>query len=131
MNTSKQIPRKFLASDSVDARVSNFANKHGKKVLTESRHLCKITPTRKHVTYKGGKIRESEHFAFKSDVTYQVWLYKTTDGSYIAHRICDGKKAIFEPGEFKKTELKKEFRVNQKKLRCKTNGAGILILAKA
>ena len=131
MNTSKQIPRKFLASDSVDARVSNFANKHGKKVVVETRHLCKITPTRKHVTYKGGRIRENEHFAYKSDVTYQVWLYKTTDGSYIAHRICDGKKAILEAGEFKKTELKKEFRVNQKKLRCKTNGAGILILAKA
>ena len=131
MNTSKQIPRKFLASDSVDARVSNFANKHGKKVVVETRHLCKITPTRKHVTYKGGRIRENEHFAFKSDVTYQVWLYKTTDGSYIAHRIADGKKAILEAGEFKKTELKKEFRVNQKKLRCKTNGAGILILAKA
>lgn len=131
MNTSKQIPRKFLASDSVDARVSNFANKHGKKVLTESRHLCKITPTRKHVTYKGGKIRESEHFAFKSDVTYQVWLYKTTDGSYIAHRICDGKKAIFEPGEFKQTDLKEIIQVNKKSLRQKVNGAGVTILAKA
>lgn len=131
MNTSRNIPGKFLASDSVDARVSNFANKHGKKVVVETRHLCKITPTRKHVTYKGGRIRENEHFAYKSDVTYQVWLYKTTDGSFIAHRIADGKKAILEAGEFKKTELKKEFRVNQKKLRCKTNGAGILILAKA
>ena len=131
MNTSKQIPGKFLASDSVDARVSNFANKHGKKVLTESRHLCKITPTRKHVTYKGGQQRESQHFAFKCGVQYSVWLYRNTDGSFTAHRICDGKKAILEAGEFKKTELKKEFRVNQKKLRCKTNGAGILILAKA
>ncbi len=120
-----------MASDSVDARVSNFANKHGKKVLTESRHLCKITPTRKHVTYKGGKIRESEHFAFKSDVTYQVWLYKTTDGSYIAHRICDGKKAIFEPGEFKQTDLKEIIQVNKKSLRQKVNGAGVTILAKA
>ena len=131
MNTSKQIPRKFLASDSVDARVSNFANKHGKKVLTESREVCKITPTTHHYTYKGGQQRESRHFAFKCGVQYNVWLYRNTDGSFTAHRICDGKKAILEAGEFKKTELKKEFRVNQKKLRCKTNGAGILILAKA
>lgn len=131
MNTSKSVPAKFLASDSVDARVSNFANKHGKKVLTESRHLCKITPTRKHVTYKGGKIRESRYFAFKSDVSYQVWLYKTTDGSFIAHRINDGKKAIFEPGEFKQTNVKEIIQVNRKSLRQKVNGAGILILAKA
>ena len=131
MNTSKNIPGKFLASDSVDARVSNFANKHGKKVLTESRHLCKITPTRKHVTYKGGKIRESRYFAFKSDVSYQVWLYKTTDGSFIAHRICDGKKAIFEPGEFKQTNVKEIIQVNRKYLRQKVNGAGVTILAKA
>lgn len=131
MNTSKNIPGKFLASDSVDARVKNFAKKHGREIIPDSREVCKITPTTHHYTYKGGQKRESQHFAFKCGVQYSVWLYRNTDGSFTAHRICDGKKAILEAGEFKKTELKEEFKVNRKKLRCKTNGAGILILAKA
>ena len=112
MNTSKNIPGKFLAENCVEMRVSNFAKK-------------------RHYTYKGGLQREDDHFAYKFGVQYSVWLYRNTDGSFTAHRICDGKKAIFEPGEFKKNELKEEFRVNRKNLRCKTNGAGILILAKA
>lgn len=131
MNTSKNIPAKFLAENCVESRVKNFAHKHGREILANSREVCKITPTTHHYTYKGGQQRESQHFAFKCGVQYSVWLYRNTDGSFTAHRICDGKKAILEAGEFKKTELKKEFRVNKKNLRCKTNGAGILILAKA
>ena len=131
MNTSKNIPGKFLAENCVEMRVSNFAKKHGKEIIPDSREVCKITSTTRHYTYKGGSQREDDHFAYKFGVQYSVWLYRNTDGSFTAHRICDGKKAIFEPGEFKKNELKEEFRVNRKNLRCKTNGAGILILAKA
>ena len=131
MNTSKSVPGKFLASDSVDARVKNFAKKHGREIIPDSREVCKITPTTHHYTYKGGQQRESRHFAFKCGVQYSVWLYRNTDGSFIAHRICDGKKAIFEPGEFKQTNVKEIIQVNRKSLRQKVNGAGILILAKA
>ena len=131
MNTSKNIPGKFLASDSVDARVKNFAKKHGREIIPDSREVCKITSTTRHYTYKGGLQREDDHFAYKFGVQYSVWLYRNTDGSFTAHRICDGKKAIFEPGEFKQTDLKEIIQVNKKSLRQKVNGAGVTILAKA
>lgn len=130
MNTTKNVPAKFLAEDCVLNRVINFANKHNKVIIPETGQLCAITPTRETITYKGGKIRKSEHFAYKADVKYQVWLYETTDGCFVAHRLTDGKKAIFEPERFKKTDLKKVVNVNRKKLRQRVNGAGVTFLAK-
>lgn len=131
MNTSKNVPAKFLASDTVDNRVINFAKAHKKEAVVETRQLCVLTPTRKKITYKYGEVRIQEHFTYKVGVPYQVWLYETTDGSFVAHRISDGKKAIFEPGQFKKTDLKEVIQVNRKTLRKKVNGAGVTILAKA
>lgn len=131
MNTSKNIPGKFLAENCVETRVSNYAKKHGKEIIPESREICKITATTRHYTYKSGAVIEDKHFAYKFGVQYSVWLYRNTDGSFTAHRISDGKKAIFEACEFKKNELKEKFRVNQKNLCCKINGDGLLILTKA
>ena len=114
MNTSKNIPAKFLAENCVESRVKNFAHKHGREILPNSREVCKITPTTHHYTYKGGQQRESRHFAFKCGVQYNVWLYRNTDGSFTDIAFAMVKKPFWKPESLKRLSSKKNSELTRK-----------------
>ena len=131
MNTSKNIPGKFLAENCVEMRVSNFAKKHGKEIIPDSREVCKITSTTRPLYLQGriAKRRRPLRIQIRRSIQRMAlpqYRWKLYGPSHLRRQ-----KSHIRARRIQENELKEEFRVNRKNLRCKTNGAGILILAKA